>query len=154
MHPVRIRREPSRSLVGLPHKGPYIEIGRAYEKLGALMAARGLMGDVRGMIAVYYDRPEDKAPEDLRSHAAFAVPIGTKADAPLKLLPLPGGDHAVLRYQGPYAGLAGAYDQLFQQWLPNSGREPADGPVFELYHNTPADTPPEDLVTEICLPLK
>jgi len=118
------------------------------------MAERGLVGDVRGMIAVFYDRPEDTAPENLRNYAAFAVPKGTKADAPLELLSLPGGEHAVLRDRGPYAGLAGVYDQLFQQWLPNSGREPADSPVFELYHNTPADTAPEDLATEICLPLK
>ncbi|MFZ1481646.1 MAG: GyrI-like domain-containing protein [Paracoccaceae bacterium] len=61
---------------------------------------------------------------------------------------------AVLAFKGPYAGLPAAYDQLFGIWLPQSGEEPADSPVFELYLNTPMDTAPEQLLTEICMPLK
>jgi hypothetical protein len=37
---------------------------------------------------------------------------------------------------------------------PGSGEESADSPAFEVYPNSPMDTPPEDLLTEICLPLK
>jgi AraC family transcriptional regulator len=38
--------------------------------------------------------------------------------------------------------------------LPRSGREPADAAMFDIYLNSPMDTAPEDLLTEICLPLK
>jgi hypothetical protein len=37
---------------------------------------------------------------------------------------------------------------------PGSGEEDADSPAFEVYLNSPMDTAPEDLLTEICLPLK
>ena len=67
---------------------------------------------------------------------------------------LPAGRHAVLTFTGPYAGLQAAYDQLFGIWLPQSGETPADSPVFEVYLNSPMDTAPTDLVTEICLPLR
>ena len=40
-----------------------------------------------------------------------------------------------------------------ESWLVQSGREAADAPVFEEYLNSPKDTAPADLVTEICLPL-
>ena len=39
-------------------------------------------------------------------------------------------------------------------WLPNSGYEAADAPIFEAYLNSPPETPPNDLVTDIHLPLE
>jgi AraC family transcriptional regulator len=60
----------------------------------------------------------------------------------------------VVTYKGPYSGLEAAYTALFGNWLPESGEEPADAPCYELYLNSPMDTAPEDLITEICLPLK
>jgi AraC family transcriptional regulator len=47
-----------------------------------------------------------------------------------------------------------AYDWLYGQWLPSSGREAADAPVFEDYLNSPRDTLPTELRTDIYLPLK
>jgi AraC family transcriptional regulator len=47
-----------------------------------------------------------------------------------------------------------AYDWLFGQWLPSSGREAADAPIFEDYLDSPRDTLPTELRTDIYLPLK
>jgi AraC family transcriptional regulator len=38
--------------------------------------------------------------------------------------------------------------------LPQSGEEPADTPSFEVYLNSPMDVAPEELITELHLPLK
>lgn len=153
MFPVITRTDPARRLAALPHKGPYIEIGRAFEKLGSTVAARGLYGRFGHMVGVYYDSPADVKPADLRSHAGLQAPEDMALAPPLEEVRLPAGRHAVLTFKGPYAGLAAAYDQLFGVWLPNSGEAPADSPVFEVYLNSPMDTAPEDLLTEICLPL-
>jgi AraC family transcriptional regulator len=40
------------------------------------------------------------------------------------------------------------------QWLPRSGRELRSAPGFEVYFNDPNSTAPEDLVTDIHLPLE
>ncbi len=56
--------------------------------------------------------------------------------------------------KGPYSDLPSGYAQLFGQWLPASGEEAADSPAFEVYLNSPMDTAPDDLLTEICLPLR
>ena len=63
------------------------------------------------------------------------------------------GRYAVPTYHGPYAGLPAACDQLFGVWLPASDEEPADDPSVEVYLNSSMDTAPEDLITELHLPL-
>jgi AraC family transcriptional regulator len=154
MHDVILRTDPARRLAALPHGGPYPLIGRAFEKLGATVGARGLFPQLGHMVGVYYDSTADTPPEALRSHAGFECGPDTPIDPPLVEVLLPVGRHAVLTFKGSYAGLPAAYDQLFGLWLPQSGEEAADSPVFEVYLNTPMDTAPEDLLTEICLPLK
>lgn len=153
MSPVTIRTDAARRLAAVPHKGPYPEIGRAFEKLGSTVAARGFYGRFGHMVGVYYDSPADVKPADLRSHAGLEAPADLPIAPPLEEVTLPAGRHAVLTFKGPYAGLPAAYDQLFGVWLPQSGETPKDSPVFEVYLNSPMDTAPDDLVTEICLPL-
>lgn len=154
MFPVIIRTDPARRLAAVPHTGPYHEINRAFEKLGSTVAARGLYGRFGHMVGVYYDSPANVKPADLRSHAGLEAPPDLAIDPPLEEVTLSAGRHAVLTFTGPYVGLPAAYDQLLGVWLPASGEVPADGPMFEVYLNSPMDTPPEALVTEICLPLR
>lgn len=153
MHPVEIRQEPTRRLGAMPHQGPYQEIGRAFEKLSAVVGARGLFAQAGQMIGVYYNDPDITPLADLNSHAGFVFPPTTTLDPPIATLTLPAGRHAVLLYKGPYTGLPKAYEQLFKNWLPSSGETPANAPAFEIYLNSPMDTEPEQLLTEICLPL-
>lgn len=154
MHPVTIRTEPAIRLAALPHKGAYFEISRAFQKLSAVMASRDLFRSAGRMIAVFYDDPQSVPEPDLRSHAGFEITGQPDLSAPLEDVTLPGSRQAVLTYKGPYAGLPAAYDELFGIWLPQSGEEPADTPSFEVYLNSPMDTAPEDLITELHLPLK
>ena len=37
--------------------------------------------------------------------------------------------------------------------MPASGREPGDAPPFEVYRNSPGETPADDLLTDIHVPL-
>jgi AraC family transcriptional regulator len=106
------------------------------------------------MVGVYLDDPTSVAESDLRSHAAVVVPGPATVDEPLFAARLRGGIYAVLKYKGPYGDMRAAYDWLYGQWLPSSGREAADAPVFEEYLNSPRDTPPVELRTDIYLPLK
>lgn len=154
MFPVEVRMFPSLRLAALPHKGAYFEINRAFQTLTTTMASRGLFASAGRMIAAFYDDPASVPVAALRSHAGFEIINDIHIDPPLETVRLPGGRHAVLTYKGPYAGLPVAYDQLYSNWLPASGEEPADGPTFEIYLNSPMDTAPSDLITELCLPLK
>jgi AraC family transcriptional regulator len=154
MHPVQIRTEPARRLAAVPHKGPYFEINRAFQTLSTTMAQRGLFGHAGHMVGVFYDDPQTVPLQDLRSHAGFEISGKVALTPPLEAVVLHGGRQAVLTYTGPYAGLPAAYDQLYGTWLAASGEEPADAPTFEVYLNSPMDTAPDQLITELHLPLK
>lgn len=153
MYPVEIRDLPDQMLVSVAHKGPYHEISRAFERLFATLGARGLIGQTGHMVGVFMDDASVTGPADLRSHAGALVPAGFVVPETLAGYALPGGRHAVLTYTGPYAGLPSAYEQLFGLWLPGSGDLAADRPSFEVYLNSPMDTPQDGLVTELHLAL-
>lgn len=150
---IEIRTEPDRRLAAMPHTGPYQRIDRAFEKLAGVIGARGLFEQTAGMVGVFYNDPSAVAEADLRSHAGFVMAQTAEIAAPLEVVDLPGGKHAVLTFKDPYTGLPDAYDDLFARWLPQSGEAPADQPSFEVYLNSPMDTAPDDLLTEIHLPL-
>ena len=154
MYPIEIRETPSRRLIGLPHRGAYFRISEAFARLGVLMQTRELYGQVGPMVGLFYDDMSQVPEAELRSFAALVAPDDLPLPEGLEEVRTPGGDHAILTHRGPYATLSDAYDYLFGTWLPASGREPADAPAYEYYHNDPTDTAPADLLTDIGLPLK
>ncbi|MEM8592070.1 MAG: AraC family transcriptional regulator [Pseudomonadota bacterium] len=138
-----------------PHKGDYTQIARAFEQFSAIMTSRNLWPHTRGMIGAYFDDPSAVPVDELRSLAGAVVDEKMEIPDGLSELRIPAGPLAKLRFKGPYAGLPQAYDYLYGQWITEAGREPNwDVVSFELYVNSPMDTAPEDLLTDICVPLK
>lgn len=139
-------------LVAMPHRGSYLQIGRSFDLLFGTLGARDLIRPGLRLIGVYHDDPTVVAEAELR--AAAGVVAEGPAEAPLETLRVAGGPYAVLRHQGPYADMKAAYDWLYGAWLVGSGREAADLPVVEEYLNSPQDTAPMDLLSDIFLPLR
>lgn len=154
MFDVEIRTEPTRRLAAIAHHGPYMQIGQSFEKLGTILGGRGLIGQTQGMVGVYYDDPGAVAAKDLRSHAGAVLPGDLALPAGLDEVRIPPARFACLRFRGHYSGLQAAYDYLFGPWLAQSGADLGDAPAIEIYLNTPADTAPDDLLTDVCMPLK
>jgi AraC family transcriptional regulator len=154
MYEVTLRNIPKMKALTCKHTGSYLQIGRAFDHLcGWLVAHNAFPPDMR-LIAVYYDDPAAKPEEELRSCAGIVLPDDKTIESPFDQTEIGGGPYAVMRHTGPYGELSRAYQWLYGQWLPQSGQEAADAPVFEEYLNTPRDTAPTDLVTDICLPLR
>lgn len=155
MFPVIIEDLPPTRAAGVVHVGPYIGIGRAFQTLGGILHARNLLPHVRGMIAVYHDGIGSKPESELRSHAAMIIaddfPGGVEG---LDYFDLSGGRHAIMQHKGPYATLGAAYEWLYGKWLPQSGEEPRDAPPVEFYVNNPQTVAPDQLRTDIRLPLR
>ncbi|OKL45763.1 hypothetical protein A3843_02060 [Pseudovibrio exalbescens] len=154
MYEVSIKDEPARHLAAIPHQGDYMKIGEAFDKLAAIFTSRQLWPVSGEAIGVYFDDPEAVAEPNLRSVAGMVVPASVEMTGGLEPVDLPSGPHAVLRHVGPYAGLHAAYTYLFGEWLPASGHEARNSPSFEVYVNAPQDTPANELVTDIYLPLE
>ena len=154
MYDVTFRDMKPVEAVGIDHRGAYTSIGKAFETLGGLMYSRNLFGPGQKMYGVYYDDPESVPESELRSTAAFGpVPEGAKLDLPLRPLEIAGGRYAVLTHKGPYAELALAYQWLYRTWLASQNLEIRNEPALEIYLNTPREAAPQDLMTEICIPI-
>lgn len=67
---------------------------------------------------------------------------------------IPGGRCAVLRHLGSYEGLSAGAHYLYGEWLPDSGEELRDFPLFFHYLNLIQETEEADLITDIYLPLQ
>ena len=131
-----------------------MKIGKAFEALFRWLGARNLIGPGTRMVGLYYDDPSSVPEEALRSLACVLVDKALPLEGPVQSMAIAGGNYAVLRHKGPYADMRSTYHWLCGTWLPQSGKEIADEPILEEYPNNPRDTPPTELLTEICLPLR
>ena len=67
---------------------------------------------------------------------------------------IPGGRCAVLRHHGSHSALTELARSLYSEWLPASGEELRDFPLFFHYHNFVHEVAEHELLTDIYLPLK
>lgn len=153
MYDIEIGRTEALRLAGLDHRGDYNAIGTTFDRLGAMAGARGLFRPDTRMLGIYYDSPEAVPLAELRSFAGLTVPADFAGDKHLRIETIAASAIASLVHKGPYAELHRAYDYIFCQWLPASGREPGDAPPFEEYLNNPRELPPSEWLTRVSIPL-
>ncbi|MEK1894000.1 MAG: AraC family transcriptional regulator [Rhizobium sp.] len=150
---VTLRKIEPIQLLGVPHVGSYMQISQAFETLFGTLNARGLAKPTMRMVGVYLDDPDIVPAEKLRSVACVTTDGEIAVTAPFERRVLDSGEYAVLRHKGPYADMHKAYQWLYAEWLPASGRQLRDGVMFEEYLNNPRDVPPTELLTDIHMPL-
>jgi AraC family transcriptional regulator len=138
----------------------------AFQELMGALGPSGLITQVASTISIAPDEPQ--RPDDPHCRYVAGVVFGyrltdgqgqcTRPDVPLTgslawqtLVP---GRYAVFTHMGPYANLHQTWRAIYQDWLPASGCSlRGDAPPMELCINTPYDTAPQDLHTEIWLPI-
>lgn len=147
------KRKPVR-VAFVRHVGPYQECGAAWEKLLTFAAQHNLFTPETLRIGIGHDNPEVTPADKLRYDACLTVNDQFQPTDEIGVQELPGGEYAIVTHRGPYEGLPDAYRWLFNKWLPTSGRQRRSAPCFEIYVTDPTTTPPQELVTEICLPLE
>jgi AraC family transcriptional regulator len=136
------------------HTGPYHEVGKTWEKLCMFLGKAGLLGGDCKFVGLSHDDPEVTPPDKIRYDACVTVGKDFHPQGDIGLQVIGGGEYAVMTHFGPYEKLNESYTKLLGQWLPRSGRELRSGPSLEFYLNSPENTAPEKLLTEICTPLE
>jgi AraC family transcriptional regulator len=145
--------EPMR-LAAIRHVGPYMEIGKAFERLGAYAGRHGLFGPWTRMVGLYLDDPTETPDADLRADAGMTLPEGHEpAEAEgVRLVHVDGGPYACAVHEGHYSGLGQTYGAIMA-WMGEHDRTMAPKPCVEVYLNSPQDTRPDDLRTEVRVPV-
>lgn len=151
---VEIKTTEPMTVAYLPMKGPYAQIPEAMGRLYGWVAQHGMQPT--GMpTSVYYTAP-DAGPESEALWELLAPIAGDVAEQQpdesgcgVKHL----GPQLVASalYRGPYEAIGSVYEEL-GAWIATNGYSPA-GPPSETYLSDPADTAPEDYLTEIRFPV-
>ena len=153
MYEVETVEEEERRVFGLPHRGPYAEIGAAFDELSARLAEAELWPEVRELLGVYFGDPRKVHEAALHALAGFTAAPDRALPSGFEETRLPGGRYARMRVKGPYEGLEAAYDWIYETWLPEVGEQERGSPSFEIYVNNPREVAEENLLTDIYVPL-
>jgi AraC family transcriptional regulator len=142
--------------VMLKRLGPYEDISSTFDQLFQWVEANNV--PVMRTIGVYWDNPEYTDAPSLRSAACVEVHPGfqitNNGGLHLQLEDIPGGQYSTARYQGPYEHLAAVWTTLTtytENTLKRSIKENAG--AFEVYVNDASETAPNDLITDLYMPL-
>ncbi len=161
---VQIKKFPRIPVLAMRYTGVYMECGTAWKEFMTILASHNLSAN-KVSYSICHDDPDVTPVEKCRMELCMDLSEDIRPDAPeirnltksseVYVRTIGGdGDFVVMSVKGPYELLHPAYRFLYGEWLPKSGREPDGDPGFELYHNCPSDTPPEDLLTDIFIPLR
>ena len=150
---VTVEEMPSLRVATVHHVGPYNRISEAFQRLGDIAGPAGLLRPNAMMLAIYFDDPETTPAEQLRSDAGVTVADDAHLPAEVVEKRLPSGRYARATHIGPYATLGDTWARMMGEWLPSSGNRVGKGPTYEVYRNTPANTPPEQLRTDLYIPI-
>jgi AraC family transcriptional regulator len=142
---------PAQRVAAVRHVGPYWQIGKAFDELADHV---GRLGPVPGAdtVAVFYDDPDTVAEQDLRSIAGVIVP-GDADIGDLEESSLPGGRYLRAEFIGEYAGLPEAWRTLYSTHIPSGGHELRDGVCFEVYVTRHGEVGPEQMRTDLYVPV-
>lgn len=140
------------ALFGLHHDGPAQTIPHTYRRLSQKLSEHGLAWHDVTRVGAGSGDPEQG--EGFRYFAGVILPEGSGLAEGLERYEMPGGLYASYRLMGPYALISATFQTLFGSWLPQSGFEPDDRPVIEVYLNHPTTVMEHEIATELLIPLR
>ena len=102
-----------------------------------------------------YDNPDTTEPQDFRFDICGSVTseVPNNPQGVVNKV-IPGGRCAVVRHTGSHNRIGESAYYLYREWLPTSGEDLRDFPLFFHYLNLIPETPEHELLTDVYLPLK
>jgi AraC family transcriptional regulator len=141
----------------LEHRGPVEQLNDTVGRFIAWRKESGLSPiKTSRTFGIAYDNPDTTEPDAFR----FDICGEVLADVPANpqgvvTKRIPGGRCARVRHHGTHTRLGeSVIYPLYRDWLPQSGEELRDFPLYFHYLNLLPDTPEHELVTDVYLPLK
>lgn len=105
-------------------------------------------------LCIYHDDPKVTPTDKLRTDVCMVLPVAASPKGDIGYKEIPAGRYATFLYKGPYDNLHAVYDTIYGKLLPEMECTMRDEASAERYLNDPANTAPEDLLTEITIPVE
>ncbi|OGT07492.1 MAG: hypothetical protein A2X78_00405 [Gammaproteobacteria bacterium GWE2_37_16] len=149
---ITVKNIPTIRVACVRYVGPYGECAPAWEKLFSCENLP-INADTQ-YIGIGYDDPKIVEPDKIRYDACVTVPADFQSTKDVNVQEIKSGKYAVVTHIGSYTEIAKVVEELLGRLLPCNGYEFKAQPIFEIYKNDPNVTPPEQLITEIYVPIK
>jgi AraC family transcriptional regulator len=152
---VRIVDFAETKVAAFEHRGDPRLIGNSVRSFIAWRKQNHLPPKVSATFNIVYNNPAEVAPEDYRLDICAATGREV-ADTPFGVTckTIPGGRCAVLRHVGSNDTLGETVRYLYAEWLPHSGEELRDFPLYFQRILFFPDVPENETVTDVFLPLR
>jgi AraC family transcriptional regulator len=146
---------PETRVAALEHRGDPLHLGDSIRRFIEWRRQNRLPPRVSATFNIAYDDPEGVVPADFRMDlcAATENPIVPNSQGVVAKV-IPGGRCALLRHLGSEDTLGGTIRYLYSHWLPRSGAEPRDFPLFLQRIVFFPEVPEHEAITDVFLPLK
>ena len=142
-------------VVMMRHTGPYEQMDAVFNQLWGWVSSHQV--PVQRTIGIYWDNPDYVQSYALRAAACYEVPAGFQmpdtGGLQITLEDLAGGNYAITRYVGPYEDMAPVWSKFTKYIEKNLRRTISQNPAFEVYVNDPDDTPANQLITDLYMPV-
>jgi AraC family transcriptional regulator len=146
---------PETRVAVLEHRGDPARIGDSVRTFIEWRKQNGASPKVSATFNVLYDDPNETSPDQFRLDLCAGIerPV---ADNPFGVVEkkIPAGRCAVLRHVGSDDTLGESLRYLYSTWLPASGEEPRDFPLFLQRVRFFPDVPEHEAVLDVFLPLR
>lgn len=151
-----IRKKKEQKVLFVRRTGKYDKAAsEAWSTLTKFAYSRKLITKNTLGIGIPHDDPDITPEEKIRYDACITIDKDVKPEGDIGIQTLAGGRYAVFLHKGPYEKLKDTYRAIFSHWLPSSGEKLRDALCLEVYFNRdPRRTKPENLRTEIYIPLE
>lgn len=153
---VTIHEVPPTSVAMIEHRGERTTIADTRQHFIAWRKAAGLSPETSPTYMVFRSEREPANPADYSMDLCVGtdLPVGPN-DERVKAGMIPGGRCAVLRYPGNTNNLEPAALYLYRDWLPASGEEARDFPMYsKRWLSRIPEVQAHEVVVELYLPLK
>lgn len=142
---------PETAVAILPHRGSPARIHETIQRFIAWRKANGLPPSRSATFNIFHSEADA---EDFRIDLCAATDkIIAPNDSGVESGSIPAGRCAMMRLTGSSDNLEPAASWLYREWLPTSGKEPRDFPLFCRRITFFPDVPEHEAVTELYLPL-
>ena len=151
---VKLIETASTAVALMEHRGHPHRLGGTIKRFIAWRKAAGLTPKSSPTYTIFHD-PEPASADDFHIDLCAAtdrkIAVGDKDVKPSLI---PGGRCAMLRVIGSSEDLGSAASYLYRDWLPKSGEETRDFPLYCQRVTFFPDVPENETVTDLFLPLK
>ncbi|KQN37100.1 AraC family transcriptional regulator [Sphingomonas sp. Leaf407] len=150
---VTIRTVDPVAVAMMRHIGDPATIGDTIRRFIAWRQATGTTPPASATYTVFHDDPQVTPPEAYRMDLCAATGRAIGADEPVAAGTIPGGRCAVLRVVGDTHDLEPAARFLYGTWLPQSGEQLRDFPLYCQRVRFFPDVPAQEAIVDLFLPI-